>query len=362
MSRLAILLALVAAVSQAAEPVEETVVSTELCTGLWIVDLVWSPEGRESQELVAVFDTGASSAFIDPDAIERISGKRIKEGKRAKMKDMSVAGRSFHTFKPEVKDLDHISRALGRRLDVFLPFQAFDSFLLVLDYPAQEMRIRKGELPEADGERIFSAKGRDDRPWLKVKVGRIERKLLIDSGSTGNISVEDHRKLEWVDDPIPLRLFQGMYDVELTRMGRLDGQAFVGPLVFENPLVTLTRDTELMGVQVMQHFVWTFDQENRRVMVEPASAGPVAMPPHRGTGAVFRVRDEYFEIAHVIDGSPADEAGLAKGDHVTHQDGVPVMERGCRGIDRDTGGTTVLTVVREGEARIYEIPNVELVR
>jgi hypothetical protein len=344
----ALLLALFAVVSHAEEPAGETIVSTEICTGLWIVDLVWAPEGREPQDLVAVFDTGAGSAFIDPDAIERISGKRIKEGKRAKLEDMSVAGRSFHTFRPEVKDLDHISRALGRQLDVFLPFQTFDSFLLILDYPAEEMRIRRGELPEPDGERVFNAKGKDKRPWLEVQVGRIERELLIDSGSTGNISVKDHRKLEWVSDPIPLRLFQGMYDVELTRMGRLDGVAVVGPLDFDQPLVTLTDDTELMGAQVLRHFVWTFDQGNRRVMMEPAADGPVVMPAYEGTGVVFLPRAEYFEIAHVVEGSPAEQAGLKKGDRVTHANGVPVDERPCRTIDPAPDESTTLTVNRDG--------------
>lgn len=340
---------------------EETVASTEICGGLWIVPLVWEPEGREPQDLIAVFDTGATSAFIDPDAIERISGQRVSEGMRARMEGMSVAGHTFTTFKPEVKDLDHLSRALGRKLDAFLPFQTFENFLLILDYPAGEMRIRRGELPKPDGRTVFDAKGRDERPWLKIRLGRIERRLLIDSGSSGRIAVEPHKKLAWASEPIPLRLFQGMYDVEMTKVGRLDGQAAVGPLIFERPLVTLTDETERIGAQVLRHFVLTFDQENRRMMMEPIVSGPVEMPPYRGTGMVFLPVNNYFEIAYVIPGSPAEEAGLKKGDRVTHLDGVPVLDRGCRDYDREVGDSTVITVIIEGKPREITVPNAVLV-
>lgn len=340
---------------------EETVVSTEICGGLWIIPLVWAPEGREPQDLIAVFDTGATTAFIDPDALERISGQRVAEGKRARMEDMSVAGNTFTTFKPEVKDLDHLSRALGRRLDAFLPFQTFANFLLILDYPAGEMRIKRGELPKPDDQTVFNAKGRDDRPWLKIRLGRIERRVLIDSGSAGRIAVEPHKKLEWASEPIPLRLFQGMYDVEMTKVGRLDGQATIGPLIFDQPLVTLTDDTERIGAQVLRNYVLTFDQKNRRMRMEPAVTGPVEMPSYRGTGVILLPVKDYFEIAMLVPGSPAEEVGLKKGDRVTHLDGVPIMDRGCRDFDGDVEDSMLITVTRDGEPREYVVPIVVLV-
>jgi len=340
---------------------EDTIVSTELCSGLWIVELVWAPEGRDPVDLVAVFDTGGSRAFVDPETLERISGQRIKEGKKAKFKDMWVAGREFKTFSPEVQDLDHISRALGRDLDIFLPFKTFDNFLLILDYPAGEMRITEGTLVKLDGVAVFNAKGKDKRPWLEVTIGPIERRVLIDSGSSGIISIKKSKKLKWVSEPIPLRLFQGMYDIELKKVGRLDGQAQVGPLVFDEPLISLTDDTELIGAQVMEHYVWTFDQKNRRVRIDPASTSPVRMDPYLGTGMILRPKAGTFEIAHVIEGSPAEEAGLKKGDRVTHVDGVPVMERGCRDFDPELGDSTTLGIERKGEHLEFTVPVAVLV-
>lgn len=347
--------------AQADAPTESTIISSELCTRLWIVELIWAPEGRDPQKLVAVFDTGATSTFIDPDALERISGRRLSEGQRARMKDMTVAGKSFRTFRPEVQDLDHLSRALGRPLDVFLPFQTFAGYLLILDYPAREMLIRKGELPKPDNRIVFNAKGRDDRPWHEIKVGGVKRRLLIDSGSSGGITVAPHRKFDWLSDPFPLRLSQGMFDIDLKEVGRLDGQAQVGSLTFEQPLIALTGDTELLGAQVLKHFVLTFDQKNRRVKMEPATQGPVRMESHRGTGVILRPRPESFEIAQVIKGSPADEAGLEKGDRVTHLDGVPVLDRGCRDFDFQPEESTLLRLQRGARTWEVRVANVVLV-
>ena len=39
---------------------------------------------------------------------------------------------------------------------------------------------------------------------------------------------------------------------------------------------------------------------------------------------------EALRIARVVPGSPAEKAGLREGDRITHIDGVPVWERGCR--------------------------------
>lgn len=342
---------LVAPVQTAAEPEIETVVSTETCSRLWLVPLVWNGDGENPQNLLAVFDTGGLSAFIDPDALERISGKRIKIGKRVSLKNMSVAGKAFTDFRLKVRDLDHLSRALGRELDVFLPFQAFANYLLTLDYASGEMRMVPGSLPKPNQIDVFDARGPDRRPWLKVQVGSDQRQLLIDSGSTGSLSVAAVGGLDWVTAPRPLRLFQGMSDVELVEVGRLDGSLEVGPLAFSEPVVALTQDTELIGAEVLENFILTFDQKKRRVRLQAAAESPVRLPPQQGTGAVMRQREDGFEIHHVVAGSPAEAAGLQPGDLVTHIDGLPVLERGCREFDW-TDAESVAYLVRRGNQRL----------
>ena len=146
------------------------VLTREMCGDLFLIPLTWTGENGSHHELVAVFDTGGSNFFIDPDCLIRISGTRVKPGKRVSQAGVSAVGLSFETFRPRVKDLDHISRPLGRQLDVFLPFHAFDELLLTLDYGRGELRLSRGELPDIDGLEVFSTDGPDRRPWLEVRV------------------------------------------------------------------------------------------------------------------------------------------------------------------------------------------------
>jgi len=71
----AVTCALLTPAAHAQLPVE-TRVSRELCSGLFVVPPVWSPPDHEARQLRAVFDTGGTHAFIDPDCLERISGRR----------------------------------------------------------------------------------------------------------------------------------------------------------------------------------------------------------------------------------------------------------------------------------------------
>ena len=315
---------------------EGIVVSRELCNGLWIVPLTWESErSGKTHELTAVFDTGGFSLFIDPDGLERVSGQRIAEGQRVRMTGgVSASGLQFTTFRPEVREMSHLGAALGLDFDVFLPFKAFDGKLLVLDYPAREMRVEQGSLPKPDGQTVFSARGRDKRPWLTVDLAGMERRILIDSGSNGRIELKRLRRLNWLDEPIVAGVSTRMDKYVARRAGRIKESLTIANLVFDQPIVSITGDSELMGVEVLRHFVVAFDQVNRRVRFEPSIPGPVRMAPQRGTGALLRADPAgYFEIARVHPGTPAARAGLRSGERVLELDGVPVAERGCRRLD-----------------------------
>ncbi len=345
---------LVPVIAWSEDEVSEIVITDQMCGGLFYVPLEWVSRVGEKHDLLALFDTGASVSFIDPDTIERISGKRLDTGTRAVMQDVRVAGLNFSKFSPRVRELDHLGQALGRDFDVFLQFQAFDNFLLTLDYGRQEMRVSKGELPKPDGEQVFSAKGSDSRPWIRTRVGSRIRRLLLDSGSNGTISVRPHRSIRWVGESAKIQLSQGMSELRLKEVGRFDGAIQIGPLEFAEPVVGLTDDTELVGYDVLKHFVMTFDQQNRRVRMQPISESPIRMVSRTGTGALLRPREEVFEVARIVPGSSADEAGLEPGDRVTHVDGVAVDERGCNPVG-EREGSVEYRVLRGDEEMLVEL-------
>ena len=343
---------------------DSIVVSRELCNGLWIVPMTWASErSGKTHELTAVFDTGGSSLFIDPDSLERVSGKRIEAGRRVRMNGtVSASGLDFTTFRPEVREMSHLGAALGLDFDVFLPFPAFDGRLLVLDYPAREMRIESGTLPEPDGETVFSAKGRDKRPWLAVDLGGRERRLLIDSGSNGRIELKRLRRLNWLDEPIVAGVSTRMDKYVARRAGRIRETLTIANLDFDQPIVSITGDTELMGVEVLKHFVLSFDQVNRRVRFEPATTGPIRMASRRGTGALLRADPAgFFEIARVHPETPAARAGLRSGERIVELDGKPISERGCRRLDDPDPARHRYGVERDGRVEQVDIEVIDLI-
>lgn len=340
------------------------VVSRALCNGLWIVPLTWiSERSGEAHELTAVFDTGGSNLFIDPDGLERVSGRRIETGRRVRMEGtVSASGLDFSTFRPTVREMSHLGAALGMEFDVFLPFPAFDGKLLVLDYPAREMRIEEGTLPAPDGLTIFSARGPDKRPWLEVDLGGRDRRILIDSGSNGRIELKRLDRLDWIGEPVVAGVSTRMEKYVQRRAGRIRDSLWIANLEFEQPIVSITRDTELIGVEVLRHFVLTFDQVHRRVRFEPAVDGPVRMPPERSTGALFRADPSgFFEVALVHPGTPAERAGLVPGERVVELDGVPVADRGCRKLDDPEPTRRSLGIDREGRIERFEVDVIDLI-
>lgn len=350
---------LLASSAYAADPV---VISRELCNGVWLVPLQWQSNTGEVHELTALFDTGGSNLLIDPDSLERVSGRRIREGKRVRMEGVSAGDVDFRTFRPRVKEMSHLGAAVGKDFDVFLPFPAFRGKLLVLDYPAREVRIAEGELPPPDGEHVFSSRGPDERPWLTVDLAGERRRILIDSGSNGRLELKTIGRLDWLSAPSVAGLSTRMEKVVQRRAGRIRNELTIANLAFEQPIVSITRDTELMGVHVLKHFVLTFDAANRRVRFEPGGGGPVRMRPYRGSGALMRADPAgYFEVARVLADTPAAASGLRAGDRVLERDGVPVAERGCKPLDEPIRARERLGVQRGDRIERIDVEVVELI-
>jgi C-terminal processing protease CtpA/Prc len=149
--------------------------------------------------------------------------------------------------------------------------------------------------------------------------------------------------------------------MELNEVGRYDGTLRVGSLDFIQPIVGLTDDTELVGYHVLKHFVMTFDQKKKRVQMQPVSPSPVQMPSRTGTGALLRPLEGSLEIARIVPGSSAEKVGLEVGDRVSHVDGIPVNERGCRDLGPRTG-VVEFTIQRDSVEKTFRLENAVLLQ
>ena len=332
-----VLIAALAASLQTApvEPeAESRIIPSEMCDGFFFVPITLAPrEGYpEDRTLWYIYDTGASSTYTDPDSIERVSGIQLDNGDRANITDATAGPLTFHRLPSRIRDLDHLSHALGREIDGILAYDVFGSSLVTLDYQSNEIRLTPGELPRPDDQAIFSTNGRDDRPWLDIRFSNRTRRMLLDSGAgrTG-LTVRRINRFELDTDPVPVGASTRFSRIEVREGARASEDAFIGPHRMIAPTLETTPGSELIGVDVMRHFIWTFDFENERVRMERHTPDrPIEFDPIFGHGMVLGWHEDGFQVREILPGTPASHQDIRPGDVVTHMNGRAVSERGCR--------------------------------
>ena len=361
---LSVLLAFALGLAQPAAASQDVILPAELCRGFWLLPVEFEPgEDGQARTLWFLHDTGASRTVVDPDSIERLFGQRLKDDQRITLTHARSGRLRLNRLPGRVMELDHISIALGRPIDGIMSVYALEDFLLILDYPAGEMRLREGELPRPDGRTVFSTRGPDGRPWLRIDLAGRERPLLIDSGGGGLTFAVNH--IERFNLAAPPRILSSAvrFDrIERRPVARLDGDAMVAGLRIEAPVIEEVPRSELLGGEILRYFVVTLDQANRRVRMEHAVEGPIAPLDHYASGATLRPTAAGIEVLEVYDGAPMAAAGVAAGDLITHFDGVPAAERGCTAPISGTvpginPGSTALRIRRGGVEQVLQVEN-----
>lgn len=346
------LLALLGGAAPAAPaPRGATALPTEMCRGYFFVPVTLpTREGQPADRtLWFLYDTGAAYSVVDPESVARVSTAAVSAGQTARFGEVAVGPAPLGDFRARVVDLDHLSVALGRELDGILAVHAFGDPLVTLDYAAGEVRLEPGRLPRPDGRTVLRARGPDVRPWLRLRLPGGPRRLLLDSGAArASLVVEGLAALPTEAPPAPVHVAVGLHDLETRGVARIDGAVWMGAFRIDDPMARDTRDTELIGGRVMEHFRWTVDNRRRRVRIEPVTPGaPVETPPHRSRGLMLVPDAPHLLVQGVVPGTPAAAAGVQAGDRVTHFDGVPAAVRGCA----EPAGPVRLTVVRGDAVR-----------
>lgn len=338
-----------------------TPLPTEMCRGYFFVPVALPARAGQPADrtLWFLYDTGAAYSVVDPDAVARVSSSTVEAGQTARFGDVAVGSAPVAGFEARVVDLDHLSVALGRALDGILAVDAFGDALVTLDYAAGELRLEEGRLPRPDGEVVFRSRGPDVRPWLRVELPGGPRRLLLDSGAAGaSLVVEGLADLPTRAPPRTVHVSIGLHDTERRGVARIAETVWMGVLPLEAPMARDTRDTELIGGQVMDDFTWTVDNRRRRVRAVPRQPGVgVSTPAHVSRGLMLVPDAPHLRVHGVVPGTPAADAGVREGDRLTHFDGVAVAERGCA----EPTGPVRLTLLRGEQTLEISLDTVVLV-
>ncbi|WP_417496777.1 PDZ domain-containing protein [Maricaulis sp.] len=338
-------------IGRAALAAEPVIVPTEICRGYFLIPITLpSREGYpQDRTLWFLHDTGASSSYVDPDSIERVSGIRLGPRDRANIRDAQAGPVSINHLQARVGELDHLARALGHPIDGILSFGAFSDFLLTLDYERGEMRLEEGRLPRPDGITVFDADGPDYRPWMVVEFPDRRRRMLIDSGAAmTSLAVRRIDLYDTLAPPRPTGASMRLREVEERSGARSRLDAHIGPHRLIAPTLQSTPGTELIGGEVMRHFIWTFDQATERVrLVRHQPEVPITFEPDFDHGMVFEPIPQGYRVGSVIADTPASQAGIQPGDIVTAFNGQPLDRRGCDGPG--ASHTLDVSLIRNGQ-------------
>jgi hypothetical protein len=205
-------------------------------------------------------------------------------------------------------------------------------------------------LPNPDGQSVFSTVGPDRRPWLQLQIGGCERTMLIDSGAPlSALVVNGIDNLATKAPPCPVGASTRFKEVEVRRGARLDGNAVFGLHHLVEPTLASTKGTELIGGEVLRHFVISFDRAQRRVrFLRVHASTPITFAPVISHGMALVPNDGNLVVREVFADGPAIAAGLVPGDRITPTQGVEVAKRGCESL---ASGSLVVRFVRDGKIR-----------
>ncbi len=355
---------LAAAVPEYAAAQDRIELDSHFCRDYFFVGVTLADrEGyADDRTLWFVHDTGASSSLVDPDAIERVSGRDVRDVDRVNIMDARSGDVSINNLSARVTELDHLAQALGRPVDGLMGVRVFEDFLMTLDYENGEIYLEQGRLPRIDNERIFSTRGRDSRPWLRVRLPEGSRRLLIDSGAGRSfLAISDLDDVPLIKEAVQVGSAFRLTRIERRMGGRVDGNLTFGDHVIEDPLIQNTVQSEIIGGELMRHFNWTFDLQNNRVRITRIEGeGPIPVAPDPSLGISLGPNARGLEVTGFLPGGRGQEAGLEIGDVLTHFNGQPLTDLPCEPVDPDANSARV-TYWRNGEIRETELFFVTLV-
>jgi predicted aspartyl protease len=338
------------------------VLPTRQCGNAFLVEATINGRGP----YVLLIDTGAGLTAVTPEvaaALESARGRTLARvigatGKTAtvhgklRIDVLEAGGLRLRSFDALVMHMDGFEVIMGGRLDGVLGYPAFRDTTLVMDYPRSEVRVSR-ETGEPAGRSIrhsVAITGRDV-PVVTFTLGDRVIEAIIDSGSGGEIALGPHSAdVTFATRPVPAGSTLALGGSQVRLLGRAAEDARLANVVLRRPLIETDAALNLIGTEVLKHFVVTLDPRAQMAEFRPVSDGPIEFEPLYGIGIGAAPQEGAIRVAQVFPGSAAERCGVRAGDELRALDGRPVAELICeRARLFPRPGPVRLTVQREGK-------------
>lgn len=258
------------------------------------------------------------------------AGGTTREYSVVRVDSLRVGQAEFLRFEALVDPIGHRLSTKDTRVDGMIGNSCFRELLLTLDFPNRQLILQKGALPKPDGRDVLELSPGNRTPEIVATIGQTELKFAIDSGFNGAVTLPEAiaKTSSFYATPVETRSSTGG-GVVSSYEARLRGTVAFGRHAVADPIVHWfagTKGMGMIGMKVLKHFAVTLDQTSGSVRFSRNDDNPIRIPPRRGIGLIFEVKNAIAAIEVINPNMPAAHLGLEVGDQVLTVNGEPFSE------------------------------------
>jgi hypothetical protein len=326
-----------------------------------------------------VCDTGGVN-LVSPEVAQRLglepegtiqargAGEASQDVSLVKVKSLQLGAATLENQLFVVFPLGGFTKISGAPFDGLVGYEVFKRFVVTLDYDRRQLELTQPSAFAYDGPGPvvpFEFKGRV--PQVDGEIDGLEGKSTSDTGSRVSLDllgpfVEKNglrAKYAPTVEGVTGWGVGGPVRAQVTRATLLE----LGSVSIPAPVTMLSRQKAgvfadayvagNVGAGVLKRFRVIFDYQRQRLIFEPG-AEVARRDVFDRAGLWLNLDEGAFEVADVIPGGPAADAGLASGDRILAVDGKPASSLSLPDLRlrfrSDPPGTGIHLRVRSGKA------------